>query len=555
MLAAQRMVALCGQLVDAARDRRALHVRSSVGGLRVALRLDEQGEVAVGFSNDAGLDVTVASLDVGSAARPLLRLAGDLMRALIAADRGQVRNLRVQALREEIRAIGRRLRDEPGQGSFVNDDPDRLRLRLAEAGRSSRPSLPLVGSRGPALRFEPRWNVAVDGLDTSAVFRSRACLVVSGAREVLALGRDRGDVLWARPRTGDVVLVDGSRVVTVRSSGEVELSELATGAPYARCRISPPAAGASVRALRVGGGALPPMAVLRDGAHRIVAIDLRTGELRWRFAPRAGGLLALRRASRVLLVVAGDGAVDALDVATGENLWRFTAPAAFVRAPTVVRETVVALATECDGASTCFGEEDECQRTRTTAYGIDLCSGRRLWERALDGPTFAGPIALDGAAALVTREASLAPATCLRAYDANTGAERWSVEDPGLAVGGAALAVDDALIVNAPSGVLTSLDAASGALRFRLALSDRFADEVPRHLDPILRGGALFVPGASVHVLRPADGTQLCASAPTDLLPDWLGVDERGWVYVAEDGGELCASAPAPRLTLIEGGR
>jgi hypothetical protein len=34
-------------------------------------------------------------------------------------------------------------------------------------------------------------------------------------------------------------------------------------------------------------------------------------------------------------------------------------------------------------------------------------------------------------------------------------------------------------------------------------------------------------------------------------VPDLVRVDERGWVYVAEESGHLAAYAPAPQLTLV----
>jgi hypothetical protein len=55
-------------------------------------------------------------------------------------------------------------------------------------------------------------------------------------------------------------------------------------------------------------------------------------------------------------------------------------------------------------------------------------------------------------------------------------------------------------------------------------------------------------------VVRPADGTRLGAGLPCDLVPDVLRVDERGWVYVAEESGHMAAYAPVPHLALLRGG-
>ena len=72
------------------------------------------------------------ALDVPEAALPILRLASDLIRKLIAADRRQSHNLRVTALRSEVRALRRMIRARNRRESFENSDPERLRLPQAQ---------------------------------------------------------------------------------------------------------------------------------------------------------------------------------------------------------------------------------------------------------------------------------------------------------------------------------------------------------------------------------------------------------------------------------------
>jgi outer membrane protein assembly factor BamB len=113
------------------------------------------------------------------------------------------------------------------------------------------------------------------------------------------------------------------------------------------------------------------------------------------------------------------------------------------------------------------------------------------------------------------------------------------------------MTIDRTLLINAPAGRLTSLDLDTGETRWARDLADPVADDVPRRLEPVLRSGALFVPAATVHILRPTDGTSLGTALPCDLVPDLLRVDERGWVYVAEESGHLAAHSPVTQLTLV----
>jgi len=110
--------------------------------------------------------------------------------------------------------------------------------------------------------------------------------------------------------------------------------------------------------------------------------------------------------------------------------------------------------------------------------------------------------------------------------------------------------VDDLVLLNSESGELVALDANDGTTRYRHLFADGSEGDRPRRLEPVLRCGALFVPQADVHVLRPRDGTVL-GTVQADLVPDLLRVDERCDVYVAEESGHLSSFAAAARLTLV----
>ncbi len=141
----------------------------------------------------------------------------------------------------------------------------------------------------------------------------------------------------------------------------------------------------------------------------------------------------------------------------------------------------------------------------------------------------------------------------LVAIDVSEGTVRWEASDPGVGLGAASLVVDDLLITNAPGGGLSATSLSDGSCEWSQLLGDPIGDEVPRRLEPVLRGGALFVPAGTVHVVNPRTGDVL-GEIEGDLVPDRLRVDERGWVYVAEESGHVAAYAPAPTLRLIRGG-
>ena len=530
MLAAHRMVVAVRTLVDSWDSTRPTHVRLRAGGFQIAMRKSAHQLVSVELSSEGRGDLTATSLTIAEAALPILKLASDLLRSLVASDRGQSRNLRVRALRQEVRALRREIRSRRSADSFVNLDPDRLRMH--QDGDAEQSALP---SRLPSLQFDERWRICLEGLDANSVFMCGDRLVIATQTHVVAVSRDDGKVLWARPGQASTTLMSGSVLIRLSADGEVELCNVEDGEPYCSTQISPRIGGPAV-GLMAGGDKLPPIAVLTEGAHRLVAIDVRTGEPRWRFASRSGGEFRMTKVGRVLLVTCGEEAIHALDIATGEDVWRFAERGCFQFKPLVSNETVIAAAVR--------------GRREGALFAIDLYSGQPRWQRELPGPPTSDPCAAANVALVSTAgdEAKLS-AHCLQ-----TGESLWQTRDPGLGIGGAGLTFDETWIVNAPFGQLSALDVRSGDLRWSTNLADALADEIPRRLEPVLRGGALFVPASSVHVVRPADGERLSLSLPCDLVPDLMRVDERGWVYVAEESGYVAGYAPKPMLTLIKGG-
>jgi hypothetical protein len=132
------------------------------------------------------------------------------------------------------------------------------------------------------------------------------------------------------------------------------------------------------------------------------------------------------------------------------------------------------------------------------------------------------------------------------------GTLRWTI-DPGLVPTTAAwLVVDGLLIVNGESGESAAVRVVDGVTSWRRQFERNSDNDVPRHLDPVLRSGALFIPQRGVHVVRPHDGYPL-GSVPCDLVPDLVRVDERCNVLVVEESGHLAAFAAGTHLTLVKG--
>lgn len=527
-----RMVSAAKGAVEAWEAQRPLHLKLKAGEFGIALRLARAGEAMVTLVGHTGEATTLPALDLSSALLPILRLAADLVRTIASADRSQSKNLRLASLRDEVRALRRIVRTRARQKSFTHRDPELLRASAIGDATDREIFFPALTEPG-RLRLSLRWRAEVDGLDAGSTFLCGDRLVIATPRSQLALSRDSGELLWLREAQATATFMCGTSLLCVGADGELTLCDLSDGEVHARTRIAP-RVGGPLLGMFVGARGTPPVAVLTEGRDRLVAIDARTGGARWSFRFPGRGDFRLTRAGRILLVVTGDSTLDAIDVASGEVLWRWSDLGRISLPPSVSRDHAVAIANHGpDAALLCF----------------DLFSGELRSRRGLPASPNVSPIATD-ALAIVASLRDEAPA--LTAYDVATGDERWRVDDPGLGEGGAALVVDRHLAINAPSGCASAIDLATGQYAWHQRLSDPTRDDVPRRLEPVLRGGALFLPSASVHAVRPADGCMIGGPISDRIIPDFMRVDERGWMFIAEESGLVEAHAPIPTLRLIK---
>lgn len=536
LLTVQRMVSVIASLVSAWEEDRALHVRLRSGSFLVAVRRDrkDSNEVSLTLGSEDDGAITIPALPMEDACLPVLRLAAELLRALVSVDRMQSRNLRVASLREEVRRLRRAVRMRSKMEGFTNQNAERLREVLRSEDMPS--EAPAPRAPASALRFATKWSVVVDGLDATTTFFCGDRLVLSNERRMLALDREDGQCLWQHEGPAQSAFLADANVVRLGADGTVEIRDLETGELAHRVRLAP-RVGGSAFGLYVGGSGVPPIGLVAEGRDRLAAIDLRTGELRFRYTARSPGSFRLRRAGRLVLVVNGDGIVDALDVVSGEVVWRHASAAKFCLTPVVSGSIAIALS-------------GEPGRGEASLVGLDLATGEELYSFALGAPAATAPQLLDGRVILALAGARRG---VLAAHDPETGELQWVVSDPGVGMGGGIVSTEGALYVNASTGKLTALDPATGETRFSRVLANPVTDDVPRRLTPLVRGGALFVPSANAHVVRLADGLAIGAAPPCDLVPDALHVDERGWMYVAEESGHLAALAPMQTLRLIKG--
>jgi outer membrane protein assembly factor BamB len=576
VLVAERLVELGRRAFDAWERGLPFHARVEAGGVTIGVRVRSDGELALTLGAAPGgprrAVHTFPALGVVDVLEATLGFGRALVRAILRRDRSQSANLRLSAFRRALRESSEALHHASQTDSKINPTPEPYRAfaALEETRQVGPPKSP--ASR---LSYAPRWRAIIPGIDLRSTYLCGDRVVVGAASEMWALDRARGRVLWRTDIPRGTSFVTPSGIARLATDGTLVVFDFATGECALRTRIAPRIGGAVAGAV-VHLPGLPRLVIVTEGDHHLVAVDLATGEPRWRWSWGATrgptrGAPRIKRAGRLLYFTSGDGALTALDVMMGAVVWRVRDRLRFRTPPTVVRDALFVVSGGAHGVA--------------RLYCIDPYSGHVRWATGLADPSSpctvqGAPIVAGGAVAVPIRQGQGLALAAFRLDDGSAlgPAHRSDAPlGPAAAVGTSWLAVDDAFIGNAPTGEIVAIDATSGELRWRHVLGPRPLEaDVPRRLEPVLRCGALFVPcslvshgtrgapspkdtetvngrhaAAGVCILRPSDGALIGSIAPAGAIPDLLRVDERCDVYVAEESGHLAAFGARSRLSIV----
>ncbi len=484
---------------------------------------------------------TFPELSLFDVVEAALALGRALVRALLRRDRTQGNNLRLAGFRRELRAVSDTVREVRLRDARINPAPESYRA-FAQHARPRTDAGAQAFGRSARLRYVQRWRALVPGIDLRSTFLCGDRLVIGAAVETFCLDRTSGELLWRKTTGPAASVVTPAGIARIGADGGIALHDFTTGEVTLRTwiapRLSSPCTGAVVNA-----PGLPRLLIVTEGERHVVALDLTSGEARWRYTWSRGGraaALRLKRVGKLLYVASGDSALTAVDVQSGAVVWRAHDRLRFVAAPAVDHEALFAVAGGVGSAA--------------TLHAIDPYSGRGSWSAPLARP--GSPCTVEGAPLLTSTSACVAirdrRGLRLLGFERTTGRKTFETENPVAPIGTSWLAVDDLLVGNTPTGELVGLDAATGNVRYRHTLGRTVDSDVPRKLEPVLRSGALFVPHVDVQVFRPNDGTHLATIGPCDAIPDLLRVDERCDVYVAEESGHMVAFGAGPRLSLVK---
>lgn len=539
-LVAETLVREASEILDGWVGARAVHHRSETAGVFITTRLTSDGTLTLTFGGPRTGGLRNASsfptITVPSFVESVIMFARAVTRAIIRHDRSQSSNLRMRVFRDATRDLADELRESVRSDTKVNEAPESYRA-YADALPTRTPQQRWEQGR---MRFVSAWQAAVPGVDLNSTFQLGDHIVVGGTRELACIDRASGSIHWKNPIDKGVSVVTPGGIARLGPDGIVTVYELETGEVSMRVRLAARVGGMPAGAV-VNAPGLPKLLVVSEGERHITAIDLVSGEVRWRHALGRGRFFKVRRAGKLLVVSSSEPTLTAVDAATGEMVWRVRDRLRFCRPAAYDTNSLFVVA----------GDPGPTTRSSEALLALDPWSGVCRWRQDLPSGLRAlgAPMPADKAVVIAVHDHK---GTGFLSFAREGGSLMWSVPTGFAPSTSAWLVVDDLLITNGLRGEVSAIEMATGKGAWQKRLAPSADTDVPRHLDPILRSGALFVPQQQVHVLRPHDGESV-GVVPCELVPDLVRVDERCNVLVVEDSGHMAAFHAGARLTLVKG--
>jgi outer membrane protein assembly factor BamB len=495
-------------------------------------KMSLNGEVAllVGRGDDFRASYTFPNVGLFEIGEAVLAFGRAIVRALLRRDRSQTKNLRITAFKRVLRDLGDALREAGRSDSKVCDSPESYRGYLESVPPSSNTT------REMRLRYAPRWRALVPGIDLRSTFVTGQKLIVGSRDEMYCLSKKTGEVEWQVPVARAVSVATPAGLARMAPDGTLCVHDLANGLVALRTWVAPRRGGPMAGAV-VHTPGLPRLLIVTEGEKHLVAIDLMSGETRWRMNWGGGGTLRMRRAGRLLLIAGGQNSLSAIDVVSGDVVWRVRDRFRFRQAPLIDGE-------ECFVIAGGAGNPSALYRISALSGEVKFRTALAVSERHIEGELMRS----GNSVVVLGRDRKGAK---FMGYDRTSGAPVWTSICPDVFSGSACIAVDDRIIANTPTGQLIGLDGHTGHVVYKRALGRVTETDTPKRLEPVLRSGALFVPHPDVHVIRPDDGAVLARVEGAEAIPDLLRVDESCDIFMAEESGHLVAFGTTARLSLV----
>lgn len=330
------------------------------------------------------------------------------------------------------------------------------------------------------------WRAHTDGpVRSSPVVAGGVVYVGSSDARLYAFGAASGEVRWAAEAGAPIdasPAVAGGLVLTATRGGEFLAFDRASGAVRWRVQAGdelPVAWGGMSGDLYTASPAVAGETAIFGGGDGVVyAIELASGEIRWRFATEGRVRSSPAVADGVVYAGSADGSLYALTLADGRRLWRFDTQGRRLDSARhgYDRRTITSSPAVAGGA-VFFGSRDG------SLYAVDATTGALRWRVLHDDTSWsiASPAVIGGLVLDASSDAAF-----FHAVDTATGQVVWRV-DAGAPLWPSPVVAGETAWFLTSLGELWGVDSRTGAERERVALGERTKSS------PWIEGGVLYV--------------------------------------------------------------
>ena len=536
----EKLLEVSRSILVSIEDHRNMELNVSVEDLELDVNYNcAGGQLTVSVRNKAALEppFIFGKIDPFSFVDEITALAKNFRRRIVELNPGQRTNLKLEIFSEEIESLLAWRRDI-GTQTIKKQAASPLRYEVPVPSFNEKEERRRnVFSRTKKLMYVQMWEAEVEGLKLESSYLCGDRVILTGSREGFAIHRDSGEVLWKRDlKEPDAlsIMTGESGILRFDPGGLLRLIDVRDGGTVWTTRVTPPF-GVPSGAV-AGGGRKPRIAVLTSGESSLIGIDLYTGEARWRHKTRRGSSYRFGKFGKLLLATCSTNAVHCIDVDSGELLWRYCGRHKFIDPPVCAPDRVAVWGRE-------WGER------MGRLYMFDSVTGDDIWSASCEGRVAANPVFAQG---VLCGAFYIGHDLIVKAWNMDTGEILWERDLGMFSRFFSWMPIDDRIVMNIAGGVVICLAAEDGTVLWSKNMSGGETNDVPVNLEPVLRGGGLFVPADTTYVFSPADGTLLHRLADQSPVPDFLRVDEKYSIYVGEVSGYFCAYGVSGHLGVIE---
>jgi len=359
----------------------------------------------------------------------------------------------------------------------------------AAASMSEQASMPIELDRVRHLFLRSSWLLVRKQLSFHSIVPIDGGLLVPSRSRIDAISALDGKPFWERK--GGSLLGNSSSEILTCAGTVLTCDDIGQDTSWSIELNSDPS---EARLLTDGSNRT---AVLTVGERTIVAVDMTTGEIRWRQELEHGEIVGTTLAGPVLAIVTNDGFATGLCATRGNELWK-------------VRTQGLCSTPPMSADGRLFVAVDSDPGYGSMLYALDPLSGRMLYTTAVPASFVGRP--------LLTQKVGLFPleysgGAMVLAVDLETGIQLWSYRVQSAQIDAPCLAWPSAssripIVVKTDTGRCTGLDLCSGESVWTTDLLQP-GDVLISNIEPVAVDGHLVVAEHAVSVLNPMSGERL----------------------------------------------